>query len=217
MTSSDGVTWIQWFCGLGGNEFFCEIDEEYIQDKFNLTGLSEQVAFYSKALDVILDIEEDDDQFEHADLVEQGAKQLYGLIHARYILTNRGISQMMHKWMNEDFGICPRVYCEKQKMLPIGLSDQINEAMVKLYCPKCMDVYNPKSSRFAHTDGAYFGTGFPHMLFMVHPEYRPKKPTQQYEARLYGFRIHNIAYQLQRQARPRLQKTVSQQTANNNA
>lgn len=64
-----------------------------------------------------------------------------------------------------------------------GLSDVPGEAMVKLYCPKCQDVYVPKSSRHHHTDGAYFGTGFPHMLFMVHPEYRPKRPANQFVAR----------------------------------
>lgn len=65
----------------------------------------------------------------------------------------------------------------------VGLSDIPGEAMVKLYCPKCMDVYTPKSSRHHHTDGAYFGTGFPHMLFMVHPEYRPKRPANQFVPR----------------------------------
>jgi Casein kinase II regulatory subunit len=68
-----------------------------------------------------------------------------------------------------------------------GLSDVPGEAMVKLYCPKCQDVYVPKSSRHHHTDGAYFGTGFPHMLFMVHPEYRPKRPTNQFIPRYYDF------------------------------
>jgi len=75
-------------------------------------------------------------------------------------------------------------------MHPVGLSDVPGEAMVKLYCPKCQDVYIPKSSRHHHTDGAYFGTGFPHMLFMVHPEYRPKSSANQFVARSYVFLSH---------------------------
>uniref|UniRef100_A0A8B9S5E6 Casein kinase II subunit beta n=1 Tax=Apteryx owenii TaxID=8824 RepID=A0A8B9S5E6_APTOW len=88
----------------------------------------------------------------------------------------------------------------RMRVPPPRLSDIPGEAMVKLYCPKCMDVYTPKSSRHHHTDGAYFGTGFPHMLFMVHPEYRPKRPANQFVPRLYGFKIHPMAYQLQLQA-----------------
>ena len=36
--SDDDAAWITWFCSLRGNEFFCEVDEEYIQVRLSWAG-----------------------------------------------------------------------------------------------------------------------------------------------------------------------------------
>ncbi|KAI3627824.1 CKB2 [Malassezia furfur] len=148
-------TWIAWFLSTKGNEYFCELDEDYILDRFNLT--DEQL---------------DDDQREQ---IETQARILYGLIHARYIITTRGLAKMLEKYKRADFGRCPRVLCYQQPLLPVGLSDIPFQSPVKLYCPRCEDLYNPKSSRHGSIDGAFFGTTFPHMLFMVYPHMVPAR------------------------------------------
>ncbi|KAA8520415.1 hypothetical protein F0562_014671 [Nyssa sinensis] len=102
-SDGDDTSWISWFCNLRGNEFFCEVDDEYIQEDFNLCGLSSQVPYYDYALDLILDVESSHgDMFteEQNELVESAAEMLYGLIHVRYILTSKGMAAMLEKYKN---------------------------------------------------------------------------------------------------------------------
>lgn len=125
--------------------------------------------------------------------LEKSALHLYGLIHARYILTNRGLQKMLEKYRDCDFGRCPRVHCDLHPLLPIGLHDSSRQAAVRLYCSKCEDLYVPKSSRHATIDGAYFGTSFPGMFLQVHSSCLPEKPTERFVPKIFGFKIHKHA------------------------
>ena len=75
----------------------------------------------------------------------------------------------------------------------MGQHDIPNTSYVKLYCAKCEDIYNPKSSRHNSIDGAYFGTSFHNILFQVYPALVPAKTQRRYEPRIYGFRVHASA------------------------
>ena len=75
----------------------------------------------------------------------------------------------------------------------MGTSDLPHLKSVKLYCAKCEDIYNPKSSRHAAIDGAYFGASFHNILFQVYPALIPDKSRRRYEPRIFGFRVHAAA------------------------
>jgi casein kinase II subunit beta len=85
----------------------------------------------------------------------------------------------------------------------MGLSDMPNQKPVKLYCSRCEDVYNPKSSRHAMIDGAYFGTSFHQVLFQVYPTLVPSKSIERYVPRCYGFKVHAHASLIRWQHRGR--------------
>lgn len=103
-------------------------------------------------------------------VIESSAELLYGLIHQRYITSRPGIQQMAEKYELQHFGLCPRVFCNACKVLPVGCSDTPGQETVKLFCPSCLDVYTPPNSRFQSVDGAFFGTTFGCLFFMTFPE-----------------------------------------------
>lgn len=192
-TSSSLQSWISWFCSLSGHEYYAEVPEEFIEDDFNLTGLSAIVPYYNEALEMILDVEpeeiaddneqgeddqevqeqdegeeeeEEDDGFwkekapprrygrrVHPSVVEPYAVMLYGLIHQRYLLTRNGLRLMAERYAAEQFGYCPRVYCGRSPVIPCGRYDEAGREGVRLYCPRCMDLYNPPSSIYQNVDG----------------------------------------------------------------
>jgi casein kinase II subunit beta len=75
----------------------------------------------------------------------------------------------------------------------MGQNDTPNISAVKLYCCRCEDLYNPKSTRHASIDGAYFGTSFHNILFQVYPNMLPPKSIRRYEPKVFGFRVHAAA------------------------
>ncbi|KAG8803140.1 casein kinase 2 regulatory subunit, partial [Serendipita sp. 399] len=173
-TPTSSLTWIAWFCSLPGHEYFCEVTEDFIEDDFNLTGLSAMVPFWKEAMEMVLDVEpEDTHRIPDVSIVEASAELLYGLVHQRYILTRPGLQSMAEKYENGVFGSCLRVYCTSTRLIPCGRSDMPGVDTVKLFCPNCNDIYTPSSSRFSGVDGAFFGTTFAHLFFHTYREYAP--------------------------------------------
>merc|ERR1712087_148610 len=82
--------------------------------------------------------------------------------------------------------------CEhfSQTVLPIGMSDLLRQSAAQGYCPRCQEVYFPKSSRLECLDGAYFGTSFAHLFFLTNQQMVPSSIPSPFTPRIYGFKIH---------------------------
>ena len=64
--------------------------------------------------------------------IYQEASDIYGLLHSRFITTSKGLAIMRERFLQGRFGYCPRVYCEKQHVIPIGLCEDLKTTRVKV-------------------------------------------------------------------------------------
>jgi len=115
---------------------------------------------------------------------------LYSMMHARFIHSPRGLAKVYQKFLNGTYGTCPRALCDRQKVLPVGLSDTLRTSRFKNFCPRCEEVYLPKT-RQVNVDGACFGSSFPQVFLMHYPMAVILPPkVYHYEPKIFGFKIY---------------------------
>lgn len=184
-------SWVSIYCSRPGNSFFCQVSKQFMQDNFNLYDLKthfESEKAYKDALSMLLDEASIRKNITSSRLLN--AEFLYGLIHARYILSLQGLDAMRRKYLEGDFGECPRHGCEEQPVLPIGLAQEVGVQCVKVFCAKCRHVYScPDIS----LDSAFFGPTFPHLFYMTFTSLVPECTTDEasFVPRVFGFKIHS--------------------------
>jgi casein kinase II subunit beta len=86
-------------------------------------------------------------------------------------------------------------------VLPVGTSDNVGLMSVKLFCPRCEDVFVPSSKRHQSTDGAYFGTSFPHFMAQVYTDLIAAggDRKERYVPKIFGFKIHEVSVEQKKQ------------------
>lgn len=110
------------------------------------------------------------------------------------------------KYLRKEFGECPRVYCQGQAVVPVrfvGCSDALtilhvvtcssfvlslrtqmgtcadpNLDIVRVFCPRCEEIYSCTQPNHVYLDGAYFGPTFPHLFFISFEELVPEPPVR---------------------------------------
>lgn len=66
------------------------------------------------------------------------------------------------RFLRGEYGHCPRALCDKQSVVPHGMSDKLREGRTKVFCPKCEEVYIPNKK--IELDGGFFGRSTAHMF-----------------------------------------------------
>ena len=90
--------------------------------------------------------------------------------------------------MQRTFGVCQRSFCDKQLLLPHGMSEKLRQGRVKVYCPRCEEVYIPHTK--FNLDGAFFGPSLVHMFLAEYKTQIILPPKiMMYEPRMFGFAI----------------------------
>ncbi|KAH0791363.1 Casein kinase II regulatory subunit family protein [Histomonas meleagridis] len=117
------------------------------------------------------------------------AIRIYSLIHAKFIVTNKGLKLMKKKINSGIYGKCPRFLCKGNNLIPFGKSSEPEQNQVELYCTSCNDGYRCEDKKGSKLDGSFFGPKFPKAYIR---KYRTQKQNscENIKPTIYGFRLY---------------------------
>jgi casein kinase II subunit beta len=180
--------WKRSYLRQEGNAWLSDIPDEYISDRFNVFGLAEQFYSFSACCDVILGrISSSSIPASEARSIIEELPAVYGLIHARYIMSPEGLESVREKYEAGVYGTCPRLRCSSERVLPIGVCSDLGKASVKVFCPCCREIYDPKGKQ--SLDGAYFGPNMAHIFLDETDLARRRRHFQPYVHTAFGFKV----------------------------
>ncbi|OHT13645.1 Casein kinase II regulatory subunit family protein [Tritrichomonas foetus] len=182
--------WIDSYLKRPNAKLLIRVDDEFLQNTFNITGIKPKMRYFNPAYELIRrnTITSARGEIDRETASEE-AEILYGYIHARFLLTKPGMQQMFEKYQNNEFQQCPRVYCRATQCIPFGISEEYGEKKVKMFCPCCRDIYDVIDPDTKNLDGSSFGPSWVHMFLQKYPTIVPKDPPRVYVPKIYGFRI----------------------------
>lgn len=182
-------SWVENFCSTPRGKYMLQIDQNFLQDQFNNYGLIKIISQFKEAYRLIKcdNLNEYVQDNPVTREIEESAILLYGLLHARYLLTESALKAMRAKYNNGDYECCPRTSCQGTRCLPYGFHDEPNQGFLRIFCPRCKEVYLPENDELTKIDGAFFGHSYLLSLLSKFPDL-VKEPVKT-ELRLFGFKI----------------------------
>jgi casein kinase II subunit beta len=194
MTESGAPSWVSWFLQTPRGSIFVQIDREYLNTNYNFYGLRQKIPNFKYSLDLVRGpyLARESRPPEWPSDIDDYGLCLYGLLHARYLLTAAGQERMHQKYASCEYPRCPRMLCRGCGCLPYGQSDDMAQSNVQLFCPNCQDVYAAADPKFANMDGAFFGPSWVHFFVGKYPEFVPREQPERYVPRIFGFRVARL-------------------------
>lgn len=189
----DLIPWVQQFCSKRENNWYVVIEFRYLNDVFNYHGIKHHIPNFHLSHQMITDHHSKEwNYLSDEDVIEihEQAKQLYGLIHARWVCSPRGLELMKRKVVEKNrYGFCPRHHCFNAPLIPVGLSPEPNRHSAKLFCTCCADIYKPPEDK--RIDGAHFGPCLPAVFLVAYPEHDKRGKCERPVQKFMGFKIKN--------------------------